>query len=194
MKTLILVGSPRKNGNTMALVNRLTGLLNGEKDIISAYHANISACIDCRYCWKKPGCSIADDMQKIYQDMDSYDAVVIASPLNFSELTGKLLCVASRLQTCWTGRHFRGEKSGEKRKSGVLIIVGGGFGHPKKAISTAKVIFDHMDADCDYIVQSLKTDEIPAIKDKNSIEQLELCAKHLNEKYRQDSSQQNVNI
>ncbi|MGN1225158.1 MAG: NAD(P)H-dependent oxidoreductase, partial [Ruminococcus sp.] len=63
MKTLILNGSPRKNGDTAFLIQKLTEQLHGEYKIVNAYTANIAPCIDCRKCREQYGCIIDDEMQ-----------------------------------------------------------------------------------------------------------------------------------
>ncbi len=99
MKTLIFIGTPRKNGDTMALVNEFTNQLEGEYKIIDAYDCDIQPCIDCRYCWKNDGCCLNDEMQEVYKYIQECDNILIASPLYFSQLTGQLLAITSRLQT-----------------------------------------------------------------------------------------------
>ena len=94
MKTLIFMGSPRLHGDTAGLLELLTRKLGGEWKIVDAYRARISPCIDCRYCRQHPGCSIQDEMQEVYKYIEDCDNIVIASPIYFSELTGKLLDVA----------------------------------------------------------------------------------------------------
>ena len=109
MQTLIINGSPRKNGDTVSLIRLLTGQLDGEIKVVDAYRSGISGCIDCRYCWKKPGCAIKDGMQELYPFIESCDNILIASPVYFSEVTGPVLTIGSRLQTYYTGKRFRGE-------------------------------------------------------------------------------------
>ena len=104
MKTLIFSGTPRKNGDTMTLVNEFISHLEGEYKIIDAYDCNIKPCIDCRYCWKSAGCSLNDEIQDVYNYIEECDNILIASPLYFSELTGKLLAITSRLQTYFCAR------------------------------------------------------------------------------------------
>ena len=110
MKTLILNGSPRINGDTSSLIKKFTEKKIDEYKIVDAYRCNISACLDCRNCWKNNGCSINDEMQEIYKYIQECDNILIASPLYFSELTGKLLDVGSRLQTYFCARFFRNEE------------------------------------------------------------------------------------
>ncbi len=42
MKTLILNGSPRKNGDTASLIEKITEKIVGEYRIVDAYRCNIS--------------------------------------------------------------------------------------------------------------------------------------------------------
>lgn len=66
MKTLIINGSPRKNGDTKTLINEMMTVLNGEVMVIDTYDNDIKPCMDCRYCWEHSGCSIQDGMQEVY--------------------------------------------------------------------------------------------------------------------------------
>lgn len=75
MKTLILNGSPRKNGDTESLVNLVIDNLKCDYKIINTYTCDISPCIDCRFCRKNKGCAIQDEMQEVYayiQECDNF--------------------------------------------------------------------------------------------------------------------------
>lgn len=118
MKTLIINGSPRPNGDTASLLRLVEEGLAGEYKIVDAYRCNISPCVDCRYCKEHSGCAIQDEMQDIYDYIQECDNILIASPIYFSELTGKLLDVGSRLQTYFAARYFRKEVPIVKEKRG----------------------------------------------------------------------------
>ena len=168
MKTLIFNGSPRKNGDTSSLIEKITGKIDGEYRIAEAYRCNISPCVDCRYCWKNSGCAIDDEMQEIYGYIQECDNILIASPVYFSELTGKMLDVGSRLQTYYCARQFRKEEPVIKPKKGAVILVGGGDGRIDTAYRTACILLHHMS--CHNIheaVYSHNTNERPAIDDQN---------------------------
>lgn len=170
MKTLILNGSPRKNGDTASLVEIITKRVVGEHRIVDAYRCNISPCSDCRYCWENKGCSINDEMQGIYGYIQECDNIIIASPIYFSELTGKLLDVGSRLQTYYCAAFFRKEKPIAKAKKGAVILVGGGDGRMDKAYSTACILLHHMNCyNIHKLVYSHNTNEKPAVDDKNAL-------------------------
>ncbi len=170
MKTLILNGSPRITGDTAQLIEKVTERILGEYRIADAYRCNVSPCIDCRYCWKKPGRAINDEMQEIYEYIQDCDNILIASPIYFSELTGKLLDLGSRLQTFWCARYFRKEEPILKSKKGAVILVGGGDGNINKPYDTACILLHHMN--CYHIhevVYSHNTNEKPAIKDETAL-------------------------
>lgn len=49
MKTLILNGSPRINGDTDSLIKKIISKKIGEYKIVNAYRCNISPCLDYRF-------------------------------------------------------------------------------------------------------------------------------------------------
>lgn len=170
MKTLILNGSPRENGDTASLIKKVTEGITGEYRLVNAYRCNISPCVDCRYCRDHTGCAIRDEMQEVYEYIRTCDNILIASPVYFSELTGKLLDLGSRLQTYYCAAAFRKEKPVPKEKKGAVILVGGGDGRMDKAYSTACILLRHMNCRTIHeLVSSHHTNEIPAADDRNAI-------------------------
>lgn len=181
IKTLIISGSPRKNGDVMTLANEMAKYLNGEKSIIYTYYDDISPCLDCRYCWHNYGCSINDKMQEVYKLLNEVDNVILASPLYFSELTGKLLSFASRLQCFYALRCIQKDADFKlKKKNGVIIITGGGDGSPNPAISSAKTILRQINAELIGTVLSLRTDDLPAKEDDDALNKVRELALRLN--------------
>lgn len=146
MQTLIFNGSPRKNGDTASLLALLTEKLAGEILRVDAYDGRIKPCIDCRCCWTRPGCAVKDGMQEVYRFLETCDNVVIASPIYFSELTGPLLSVLSRLQALYCARTFRSEPPLPQDKRGLCILIGGGDGSLSRAEGTAKILLRQMGA------------------------------------------------
>jgi multimeric flavodoxin WrbA len=183
MKTLIISGSPRRNGDSMTLVNEIIKYLDGEVRVIHTYNSNISPCVDCRYCWHNKGCSINDEMQEVYQLLNEVDNVIIASPLYFSELTGQLLSFASRLQLFFVSRVIR--KDGEfiqKKKNGMLVISAGGDTRDyERSSRTANIIFNQMNTTSIGSVSTIHTNDIPAKEDIDALDKAQELALKLNE-------------
>lgn len=178
VKTLIFNGSPRVNGDTESLIHIVTQNLKGEYKQVDAYRCNISPCIDCRYCRENSGCAVSDEMQEVYEYLLECDNILIASPIYFSELTGKLLDVGSRLQTYFSARHFRKEESKLKPKKGAVILVGGGDGKISRPYETACILLHHMNCHEVYeAVFSHNTDEVPAVRDERAVRGAEEIAR-----------------
>ena len=181
MKTLIINGSPRKCGETVSLINKLTEQLSGEYKILNAYYTSISPCVDCRYCWSNDGCAINDEMTEIYDYIEICDNVVIASPIYFSQSTGKLLDVCSRFQTYFAAKHFRNKVPLPKAKKGAVILVGGGDGNPQKAYDTLCGILRHINVTDIYsLVGSFNTNELPATEDIQALKNINELIEFLN--------------
>ena len=169
-KTLIFNGSPRKRGDTAALLEVLTDGLRGEVRVVDCYRADISPCIDCRSCRKEKRCVLSDGMQEIYRHIADCDGLVIASPIYYAELTGKLLDVASRFQIYYSARFFRGEGPGIRPKRGGVILAGGGDGDPKRPYATAKILLRQLNArEIFPLVCSHGTNTLPAAEDGEAI-------------------------
>lgn len=182
MKPLIFNGSPRKNGDTVGLINIVLENLKGEYKIINAYDNDINPCTDCRYCWENAGCCISDGMQKIYKYIEECDNILIASPIYFSELTGALLNIGSRLQTYFCAKFFRKEKPIKKAKKGAVIVVGGGDGNINKPYDTACCLLHHMNAyDILPVVFSHNTNNKPAREDETALLGVKNILKYFNE-------------
>lgn len=180
MKTLIINGSPRRNGDTSGLIEELKKQLNSEFVEISAYYDKIAPCNDCRQCWKKKSCVIKDDMFKIYND--DFDIVVIASPLYMSNLTGPLVSLASRFQTYYAAKRFLHDEIYLRSKTAILIIVGGGDGGQEQAINLSKWMFKKMNAEFydENAVFSLHTDNLPAKEDIDALKKIKEIAYRIN--------------
>lgn len=195
MKILILNGSPREQGDTARLIQRFQETLQKtlaeiktvtgnaalsrlkEEGItftqVSAYHDRILPCVDCRYCITHDHCCLQDDMHLVYEALETHDAVVLASPLFYSELTGRLLDLASRFQLYYYSK----KKLPQKRA--VLLLAGGGNGGPESALRSAKMICRSVNATYLGAAMSLQTDTIPIDADETLPAQLTALAKQL---------------
>lgn len=165
----------------MTWVKEFTNQLDGEYKIVDAYRCNISPCIDCRYCWKNEGCCQEDEMQEVYKYIQECDNILIASPIYFSELTGQLLTIMSRLQTYWCARFFRKVIPIAKSKRGGILLVGGGDGSMEKASDTAVCLLNKMNAELVGTAYSHNTENISPIYDDVAMKNMEKIIVQFNE-------------
>ncbi len=177
MKTLIFNGSPRKSGDTKSILNEFVNYLDGEYLMVDAYYCNIKPCVDCRYCWENTGCCQRDEWQEIDLYIKECDNIVIASPVYFSELTGQLLNVVSKVQSYWSARFFRKEELIPHTKKGGIILIGGGDGNMSTPIETATCVLHHMNVNkVAPPICSHDTNNQPAMNSNNIINEINKLA------------------
>lgn len=85
-KIVILMGSPRKEGNSATLAKQVTKgakATGAEVESFYLHTMNIQPCTACDECREETGkdCVIDDDMQILYPKLRRADAVLIASPI-----------------------------------------------------------------------------------------------------------------
>jgi multimeric flavodoxin WrbA len=93
-KVLVLLGSPRRKGNSAILADQITKGARSAKakvETIFLQGKTIAPCKACFTCQKKDsrGCSIQDDMQEIYLKLIDADAWVIASPVYWFNMSAQ---------------------------------------------------------------------------------------------------------
>jgi multimeric flavodoxin WrbA len=99
METVILFGSPRKDGNTIQIVNALSDALkqNGHNvRMLYLNDLNIRPCQGCYACLPKGICKINDDMKDIRKYMLESDLIVYATPIYWFGPSGQLKVVMDR--------------------------------------------------------------------------------------------------
>jgi putative NADPH-quinone reductase len=90
-----VVGSYRRGGTIDAAVNTILEAAreNGaETHVIHLTDQHIEFCQNCRQCTQEPGetrgkCAQHDDLEEILDEIDSADAVILASPVNCYNVT-----------------------------------------------------------------------------------------------------------
>ena len=180
MKTLIINGSPRPEGNTVTLIRALKEQLEGEVAEISAFYSDSAPCVDCRCCWKTAKCVVDDGMQIIYED--DYDNVVVATPVYYGTLPGQVLSLMSRLQPWHAATCFMNEPLIQRPKKAAAILTAGGKGNQERSFNHLRALFRMLNASGfeDHLVCSANTDTIPAFQDPQALDQAAELARWLN--------------
>lgn len=101
-KIMILNGSPRKKGNTSALIEAFTKGAKASDNIVTEFFLdgmNIHGCKGCFGGGKNPEspCVQKDDMDKIYPVYKEADIIVLATPLYYWTMSGQLKTAFDRL-------------------------------------------------------------------------------------------------
>ncbi len=173
MKTLIINGSPRKDGDTAYFIKKIIK----EKcncDIINAYYADFSPCIDCRQC-KNGQCIYNDEITNVFNKIDDYDNIIVATPLYFNQPTGMLMAMMSRTQL------FFNSKKKLKPKNGYILVVGGGDSvvNSADAEKTIRIMLMGLNVKVKGYVRCLHTSNIKPCNDKEANNEIDVIIKKL---------------
>lgn len=134
MKVCILMGSPRKDGNTAALVNPFVETLQEKQadvEIFDAYDMDLRPCVACRTCqkdWTIFGCPQDDDMEKIFDAVMAADLLVLASPIYSWYCTPPIKNVIDRL--VYGMNKYYGEEMGPSIWAGKKMALISTCGYP----------------------------------------------------------------
>jgi len=98
MKVIAINGSPRKGWNTDTLLKKaLDGAASAgaETEMVYLYDLKFRGCVSCLACklQKEPRpnrCVLRDDLTAVLDRVHEADAVILGSPIYFSEVTGEM--------------------------------------------------------------------------------------------------------
>ncbi len=127
-RVLAIAGSPRRGGNSDALLDACAAGAHGsgaEVDTLVVSSAGIKPCTGCNECSKDGECIIRDGMQDVYARIDAADAIVVATPIFFASVPATLKALYDRCQPYWARRYVL-KRPIEHRRPGALLVVGGG--------------------------------------------------------------------
>lgn len=93
MKIIIINSSPRTNGATAQILHEIENKLKSKKADVAFYNLSqleISHCKGCCNCYKTGKCFMTDDAEKLSQEIEHADGLVIGSPTYASNVSGLL--------------------------------------------------------------------------------------------------------
>ena len=116
MKLVAIAGSPRKNGNSTALMRlAVEGAVErgASAEVFSAKDLKVAGCLACGSCKRAADavCVQKDDMHAVYAAISDCDALLLASPVYFYGLTSWIKQVVDR---CYALMPFEGVPAGEQ--------------------------------------------------------------------------------
>ena len=101
-KIVILNGSPRRKGNTSALVKAFTEGAESAGNTVTEFFLNEMNIHGCKGCFgghssRECPCVQKDDMDRIYPAVKESDVVVLATPLYYWNMSGQIRTAIDRL-------------------------------------------------------------------------------------------------
>lgn len=127
MKCTILMGSPRKEGNTIALAKPFMEELKrrgADCSLIWLYDRDIRPCIACRACqkdWERAYCCQEDDMGELFAEILESDLLVLASPIYSWYCTAPMKAALDRL--VYAMNKYYGEEKGPSLWAGKRMAL-----------------------------------------------------------------------
>ena len=127
MNVLILMGSPRKEGNTAALLQPFCEeleLRTAEVNTVWVYDREIRPCLACRGCqkdWTQFSCVQQDDMAEIADRILACDLLVLATPIYSWYCTAPLKALLDRL--VYGLNKYYGESKGPSLWAGKALAL-----------------------------------------------------------------------
>lgn len=100
MKIIIINGSHRKNGATALILHEMHQKLKTYPNVeIQFYHVAdlaLKYCVGCCKCYKNGKCIFNDDLEKLSENIEAADGIIIGSPTYAGNVSGQLKVVIDR--------------------------------------------------------------------------------------------------
>ena len=133
MNVCVLMGSPRKEGNTAALLRPFCEELSKSGAAVEVhwlYDLEIQPCLACRVCqedWSVFGCAQKDDGQMLFDRIMAADLIVLATPIYSWYCTPPMKALLDRM--VYVMNKYYGEKRGPSlwKGKGVALLETCGY-------------------------------------------------------------------
>jgi multimeric flavodoxin WrbA len=150
---LAIYGSPRREGNTSALLKQaVQGARDAGADIeeITLRDLKMSPCLEIYGCLKTGRCAIKDDFQSLYDKMLSAKGMMLASPIFFYTVSAHTKILMDRCQSLWVKKYWidkMQEGGAAPTRLGLFISAGATKGKRlfDGTLLTIRYFFDALD-------------------------------------------------
>ncbi len=116
---LLINGSPRENGNTDALLQRLiqgAESVSAELTYIMLRDLDINDCMGCYMCRDESDCKLQDDMTRVRGEIENSGVLIFASPNYWCGISGLMKILVDRL-------YFYHHPANSARIAGKVAII-----------------------------------------------------------------------
>lgn len=133
LKTLGILASPRRDGNTDLLLQRaLCGAeeAGSQVEYLRLCDYRLEGCTECEACQSTGSCGIDDDYDRILDKMLAADRIIFATPVFFMTVPAQAKALIDRGQCLWMRQTVLHKPLFEPRRDrrGMIIAVGGSRG------------------------------------------------------------------
>jgi multimeric flavodoxin WrbA len=133
MKVCGIIGSPCKNGNVDILVSQVLKGAASQGAKTSKIYLNSLKIKPCQSCGVDLGlkhCLFNDDMEQVYDVLETSDAIILGSPVYFDTISAQVKLMIDRCNCLMPyvkkpDGTFGFERRIKKRKKGVFVAVAG---------------------------------------------------------------------
>ena len=178
-KVLVIIGSPRKEGNTSISANKLIDELDNSKYItekVFLYDSEISPCDDCRGCKKGDlECVISDGMTDLYEKLNNSDILIFGTPIYWFGSTAKMKLLIDRFRPYFVNKKLEG------KKAALLLPAGVGESDCDLTTEMFKRVFEALKIDFLGLVPAKAYDEGDILEDAIALNLAKELAKTINE-------------
>ncbi len=152
-KLLAFYGSPRRNGNTTTLLNEAVAGARQAGARVREYtlrDLKLSPCLEIYGCKQNGRCIINDDFQQIYDDIQTCDGIMLASPIFFYTVSAHTKILMDRCQSFWVKKNWvtsTPPNTLRPPRPGLFISVGATRGNKlfEGALLTVRYFFEAID-------------------------------------------------
>jgi multimeric flavodoxin WrbA len=127
MKILGISCSPRKDGNTVAMINealKAAAADGAEVELFSVAGKNIKGCEGCWSCTKTGNCKTKDDVTVLFEKMLAADGIILGSPVYFYGMTAQAKAIIDRtISLREPGKNLANKVFGVVTSAGSLGMV-----------------------------------------------------------------------
>lgn len=132
-EVLLIMGSPKKTGFSFATAAYLENALRVQGIEVKRFDIGdmtIKPCMDCPFCTQtKHRCVIEDDMQAVYAQMKTADALILVTPIYFNGVPSQVKALVDRTQMIFMSQFAHKvpypNETNEEQKGAYFIAFGG---------------------------------------------------------------------
>lgn len=171
-----ILGSPRSKSNTGVLMEKvLAGAAEAgaETELIRLRELTYVSCRHCGGCDKTGRCVVQDDLQDLYARLRAARHLVLASPIQFSGVSGETKAMIDRAQCCWVQRYRLKQPVSEveSERRGLFVATCGGRDERvfEWAKHTVEAFFNSTGFDYWGELFEAQTDGPPSVKERTEL-------------------------